>query len=70
MESSSVQGIIPDACSMVREPEVSRSGNTITIQVFGERPRHRACARVVRVYQQSIPLGALQPRDYVLTSTV
>ena len=66
MESSPVQGIIPDACSTVREPEVSRSGNTISIQIFGERRRDRACAQVVRVYQQSIPLGALQPGDYVL----
>lgn len=61
-----VQGIIPDACSTVREPEVSRSGNTVTIQIFGERPRDRACAQVIRVYQQNVPLGALQPGDYVL----
>jgi hypothetical protein len=66
MESSSVQGIIPDACSTVCEPEVSRSRNMITIQVFVEHPSDRACAQLVRLYQQSIPLGALQPGDYVL----
>ncbi len=61
-----VRGIIPDACSSVREPEVTRSGYTFTIKIIGERPRDRACAQVIREYQRNIPLGALQPGDYVL----
>jgi hypothetical protein len=66
MESSLVQGITPDACSTVCEPEVSRSGNTITIQIFGERPRDRACAQVVLGVSaehpaRRAPAGRLRP---------
>lgn len=61
-----VHGIIPDACYSVREPEVTRSANTFTITIIGERLRDRACAQVIRDYQRNLPLGALQPGDYVL----
>jgi hypothetical protein len=61
-----VHGIIPDACSSVREPDVTRRENTFTIKIIGERPRGRACAQVIRDYQRNIPLGVLPPGDYVL----
>lgn len=61
-----VQGIIPDACTSALEPEVSRSGNTIDVQILGERPGDRACAQVIRDYSRNIPLGAFPPGDYVV----
>lgn len=61
-----VRGIIPNSCSSALEPEVTRSDNTFAIKIIGERPRDRACAQVIREYQRNIPLGTLQPGDYVL----
>ncbi len=61
-----VNGIIPDACSSALEPEVTRSGNTITVRIIGERPRDLACAQVIRDYTRNISLGTFEPGDYTL----
>ncbi|MCS7051538.1 MAG: hypothetical protein NZL87_07980 [Thermomicrobium sp.] len=47
---------IPDACTEARY-EVSREGQRVRVQVWGERPVGVLCAQVVREEQLVVPLG-------------
>ncbi len=62
--SVTVAGVIPDSCTKPRDPQVSRDGSTFTITILGERPADMACAQVISTYQQTIPLGTVQPGNY------
>ena len=60
------EGWLPDSCTEPRNPTVTRSGNTISVELPGERPADRVCAQMVRPFEQTIPLGALPSGQYNL----
>ncbi len=62
--SVKVTGVIPDACTSPRDPQISQDGSTFTITILGDRPADMACAQVISTYQQTIPIGTLQPGNY------
>jgi len=72
-----VTGWVGDGCTVAREPEITREGNTITVTILSERERDAICTQILMGYQKSIALGSVEPgewtvkvNDYVQTVTV
>ncbi len=61
-----VTGYLSDSCTVAREPEVRRSGDTVTVTILGDRPRLALCAQVILPYERTIPLGSFSPGSYTV----
>jgi inhibitor of cysteine peptidase len=59
-----VRGIIPDSCSTAREPQVSRSGSQISVQILIDRPTGLLCAQIISPYERTIPISPIDPGAY------
>lgn len=61
-----VTGYLPDGCTVPLDPEISRSDNTITVTILGERDPDAMCTQVLIDYHKNIPLGSVDPGEYTV----
>ena len=61
-----VSGYLPNTCARAREPQVSRSGQTVMVRIDIEQPAEAICGQVATPYRRDVPLGTFTPGDYTL----
>lgn len=61
-----VTGWVGDGCTVAREPEITREGNTITVTILGERERDAICTQILVGYQKNIALGSVEPGEWTV----
>jgi len=61
-----VSGYLPNTCATAREPQVSRSGQAVTVRIDIEQPADAVCGQVATPYRRDVPLGTFAAGDYTL----
>lgn len=61
-----VTGWVGDPCTVAREPEVTREGNTITVTILADRDPDVICTMMLVGYQKNIALGSVEPGEWTV----
>lgn len=61
-----VSGYIPDGCGAATRIDVEQEGNQINVEIYRLLPAGVACPMIVVDYQETIPLGTLEPGTYTI----
>jgi hypothetical protein len=62
-----VTGYLPDPCWEAQTPTISQDGNRFEIEIYAERDPDEVCAQVIQDYEETIPLGTMDPGNYVVS---
>jgi hypothetical protein len=62
-----VTGYLPDPCWEALPPTIVKDGNRIEIEILARRDPEAVCAQVIQDYEESIPLGTMDPGEYVVS---
>lgn len=65
--SAHVRGYLGDGCSSLHSVTQRRSGNTVTLEILGQRPADAICIQLAKGYDEVIRLqGEFPPGEYLL----
>ncbi|MEL6148710.1 MAG: hypothetical protein AAFR56_03735, partial [Chloroflexota bacterium] len=62
-----VSGSIQDGCNFPVITEISQAGTTITVDIYRDVPLAAMCPMMIQPYNESIPLGFMEPGSYTIT---
>ncbi|HET9015676.1 MAG TPA: hypothetical protein VFN57_08765 [Thermomicrobiaceae bacterium] len=61
-----VSGYLPNTCARAGQPQISRSGQTVTVRIDIAQPADAVCGQVATPYRTDVPLGSFSPGGYTL----